>query len=253
MKIQNQPKQLQIQVLNNFTHHTHRFASLSISSQLNSTHHITMFAALAVSPQTTNAAEQSAALIMRPKGRERGAKRETYTNEDAKYMNDFRPIHERNNTLLSLIGNTENDGWITVSSKRLAGSRRREKKQTENQPTNESFPGLPSPQKATKPLCWVSSSSGSNEHLKSKEEFKIAAVPESAKVKNKKTSMQVLSKTSTDDAVDALNFQERENILNEDVKYWKALADSRAVILDDMENKINSLNRELDDMFDRYC
>lgn len=212
-----------------------------------------MFAALAVSPQTTNAAEQSAALIMRPKGRERGAKRETYTNEDAKYMNDFRPIHERNNTLLSLIGNTENDGWITVSSKRLAGSRQREKKQTERQHTNESFPDLPLPQKATKPLCWVSRSSGSNEHLKPKEEFKIAAVPESAKVKNKKTPMQVLSKTSTNDAVDTLNFQEKEDVLKKDVKYWKELAESRAVLLDDMEHKINSLNRELDDMFDRYC
>jgi hypothetical protein len=209
-----------------------------------------MFSALAQSPQTTtDAAEASAALIMRPKGRERGARRETYTNESARYMNNYRPAHERGNTLLSVLGNTENDGWVTVSSKRLAGSRRMREKQT----PEESFPGLPPPQKATKPLCWVSNSSGSNEHMKPNEEFQLAPVPESAKVTNKKNSMQVLSKTSTNDAVDTLNFQEKENDLKVEVKYWKELAESRAVLLDDMEHKINGLNRELDDMFDRYC
>ena len=213
-----------------------------------------MFSALAQSPQTTtNAAEASAALIMRPKGRERGAQRETYTNDSARYMNNYRPAHERNNTLLSVLGNTENDGWVTVSSKKLAGSRRMREKQTEKQSPEENFPTLPTPQKPHKPLCWVSKSSGSNEHMKPKEEFQLAPVPESAKVKNKKASMQVLSKTLTNDAVDKLNFQEKENVLKEDVKYWKELAESRAVLLDDMEMKINSLNRELDDMFERYC
>ena len=210
-----------------------------------------MFSALATSPVSI-AAESSAALFLRPKTKGKGSKRETYTQDNARYMNDFRPAHEKNKTLLSVLKNNQDNGWIKVSSKKIGGLHRIKEKQTEKSST-ESFPELPIPQKPHKPLCWVSNSSGTNEHMKPKDEFKLAPVPESAKVKNKKDSMQVLSKTTTNDAIDSLNFQEKENTLREEVKYWKEIAESRGHLLDEMESKIISLNRELDDMYERYC
>ena len=210
-----------------------------------------MFSALAQSPETTSNAEASAAIIMRPKTRERGAQRETYSNESARYMNDFRPAHERNNTLLSMFENTKNDGWVTVTSRKFAGARKRN--ETSVQTKKESFPELPQPQTYVKPLCWVSKSSGSNEHMKPKDEFKLAPVPESAKVKNKTVSFVTLNKSTMNDSIDEMNFKEREIKLQQEVTKWKDIAENRALLLDEMETKINYLNKELDDMYDRYC
>ena len=63
--------------------------------------------------------------------------------------------------------------------------------------------------------------------------------------------MQVLSKTTTDDAVDNLNFQEERNELLCEIDHWKRVADDRAQILDDMERELNFVRRELDDLYDR--
>ena len=154
------------------------------------------------------------------------------------------PKHERSNTLLAALGNFENTN--TKHTKLAMGKRR------EAQTTNtEQFPGLPLPGTAQKTLCWVSNSSGTNKHMTANQEYILAPVPESRKVKNK--AMKELSTKTIHAEVDGLNFQERESELVKEVAYWKHMAEDRARLLDEMEGKNLHLNRELDDMWDKYC
>ena len=108
------------------------------------------------------------------------------------------------------------------------------------------FPALGSPVKSM-PVEWVKQSSNIINDTFTGE---MAAVPETKKVKNK-TKMQVLSKSTTNSAVNNLNFQEEKVQLLADIERWRKVADERGQMLDDMEWEIGQLKRELDEVYER--
>lgn len=182
------------------------------------------------------------ALVLRPKGKGPNARRDVYDNASRRYMSDLRPQHEQTNTLLAMV----NTATMDEHFKNSKGTSRKRKPATQKQGNTEMFPTLGNPAK-TNSLTWVTpSSSTTNDAFTGT----LAPVPESKKVSSK-PKMQVLSKTTTNDAVDNLNFQEEKEKLLADIEKWQQVAEERAKMLDDMEWEISRLRRELDDAYDR--
>lgn len=182
-------------------------------------------------------------LVLRPKGRERNARRELYDSESSRYMMDLRPKHEQSNTISDLLDATIDKQFQSAPAPNNTRKRAHtsEQKKLNNK---EMFPVLGSPVTA-KSLTWVTPKSPDVDFTGT-----LAPVPTSKKVKKKQT-MQVLSKATTNDNVDKLNFQDERNELLSDIEKWKRIADERGNMLDDMEWEIGRLQRELEDAYDR--
>ena len=190
----------------------------------------------------------SQGMVMRPKERGRNTRRELYGHESAKYMNDFRPAHERENTLLSVLGAATIDNTFQNASAPRP-SFNKDKHQPIGNKQMQAFPQLGENNiKIKTNTSWVTELSDSNEHMKQNDDYMLAPVPESKKVKNK---MQVLNKSTTNDAVDNLNFKKLEKELLAEISRWKRIAEERAEILDEFETTIRCLNRELDDLYNK--
>ena len=188
--------------------------------------------------------ESGKALVVRPKGRGPGAKRELYDDHSAQYMTDLRPNHEQTNTLLGRIGAESIDKQC--KNAKGATKRKRANQSDQKKPGHgEMFPALGSPVKSM-PVKWVTQSKITTDAFTGT----LAPVPASKKVANK-PKMQVLSKATTNYAVNNLNFQEEKVKLLADIERWQQVADERGQMLDDMEWEIGRLKRELDDAYDR--
>ena len=207
-----------------------------------------MFSTATAHTSTQNTINTSAAgLVMRPRGRERNARREVYGHESAKYMNDLRPAHERSNTLLSLVGNSIDQTFKNAPPPRPTFNNARPQN-VQGEP-KQSFPSLGENRSTVKSNTWVTETSYTNNHMKTKDEYVLAPVPDSKRVKK----MQFLDKSSINDAVDNLNFKEREKELHAEIDHWKRIAEERAVLLDEFEATIGKLNTELDNyLYDNY-
>ena len=169
------------------------------------------------------------------------ARRQIFDQDSIAYIKDMRV--NQTNTLLAKV-DVEKIGRACETSTGATKRKRAEpSKQTRGQ---EMFPALGSPVKSM-PVEWVKQTSNIINDIFTGE---MAAVPETKKVKNK-TKMQVLSKSTTNSAVNNLNFQEEKVQLLADIKRWRTVADERGQMLDDMEWEIGRLKRELEDVYDR--
>ena len=195
-------------------------------------------------PNVDTSGESGKALVLRPKGRGPNACREVYDNESVNYMKDLRSQHERTDTLLAKI-DTEIFGRACETSKGTTKRKRGNPTQQKKSGHGEMFPALGSPVKSM-PVKWGTQSKITTNAFTGT----LAPVPASKKVTNK-PKMQVLSKATTNDAVNNLNFQEEKVQLLADIERWRQVADERAQMLDDMEWEIGRLRRELDEAYDR--
>lgn len=194
------------------------------------------------------------ALVLRPKGRGPNARRDVYDSSSRRYMSDLRPQHEQSNTLLARLGVNHIDEQFRNAPNPI--NPQNSHKSTK-QPVAESFPAL-NPFSDTKVVTkqnpeWVTTPTSNDAFT-----GPMAPVPESKKKNTSKTKIirtaadwQVLSKATTNDAVDNLNFQEERETLLAEVERWKEIAEERANFLDEMEWEIGRLKRELDDAYDR--